>query len=150
MARKQIQDNSMVLPVPLVASSILGVSLAVSAFAVYAGQWSGTVGEPIHDSSSHQLAVASHLKAIGAVFYGSWSCPACFRQMSLFGKQAGAEVPYVECRKPKQLPKQAAACINAEVRAYPTWVLPDGSRREGLQSIEELAIWTNLKNSSRP
>ena len=150
MARQQTHPNRLVLRFPLIASATLGLMLAASSVVVHAGKWSGTVGEPIQESSSEQLAVARHLKAIGAVFYGSWSCPACFRQMSLFGRLAGSEVPYVECRKPKQLPKQAAACMKAEVRAYPTWVLPDGDRREGIQSIEALAIWTQLQNTARP
>ena len=54
--------------------------------------------------------------------------------MNLFGKQAGTQVPYVECSKPKQLPDQAAACQEAKIRAYPTWVLPMGSAGESSRS----------------
>ena len=64
--------------------------------------------------------------------------------MNLFGKQAGAAVPYVECRKPQQLPEQAKACNAAEIRAYPTWALPDGSRKIGVQSLEALSRWSGL------
>ena len=103
-----------------------------------------TLGEPLHDSSHQALELTQHLKAMGAKFYGAWTCPACFKQMNLFGKQAGADVIYVECRKPKQLPEQAEACNAAEIRAYPTWVLPDGRRKVGVQSLEALSRWSGL------
>ena len=91
------------------------------------------------------IQLAEHLRSMGARFYGSWTCPACFRQMNLFGKQAGMTVPYVECNKPKQLPDQAAACRVANIRAFPTWVLPDGRRKVGLQSLETLSSWSGLR-----
>ena len=106
--------------------------------------WKGTIGEPLRASSDQAIALANHLSSIGARFYGSWSCPACFRQMSLFGQQAGRTVPYVECRQPKKLPKEAADCEAASIRAYPTWVMPDGRRREGLQSLDALTSWSGL------
>ena len=56
----------------------------------------------------------------------------------------GADVIYVECRKPKQLPEQAEACNAAEIRAYPTWVLPDGRRKVGVQSLDALSRWSGL------
>ena len=111
---------------------------------VQAKEWTGTIGEPLRHSSPLARQLADHLNSIGARFYGAWTCPACFRQMNLFGKQAGAVVPYVECRKPTQLPAQAEACVAAEIRAYPTWVLPDGSRRIGIQSLEALSSWSGL------
>ncbi|AHF62944.1 hypothetical protein Syncc8109_0557 [Synechococcus sp. WH 8109] len=103
-----------------------------------------TIGEPLHDSSPQALELTKHLKAIGVKFYGAWTCPACFKQMNLFGKQAGANLTYVECRKPKQLPEQAEACNAAKIRAYPTWVLPDGRRKVGVQSLEALSRWSGL------
>ncbi len=64
--------------------------------------------------------------------------------MNLFGKQAEADLTYVECRKPKQLPEQADACKAAEIGAYPTWVLPDERRKVGVQSLEVLSRWSGL------
>ena len=128
------------------ASSLLATVLiaAGGGAPVSAGPWASTIGEPLRDSSPQALELTQHLQAIGARFYGAWTCPACFKQMNLFGKQAGAEVPYVECRKPKQLPEQAEACNAAEIRAYPTWVLPDGRRKIGVQSLEALSRWSGL------
>ena len=130
-----------------VASSLLATVLLAAGGAVAPGlaaPWASTIGEPLRDSSPEAIELTQHLKAIGARFYGAWTCPACFKQMNLFGKQAGAELPYVECRKPKQLPKQAEACNTAEIRAYPTWVLPDGRQKVGVQSLDVLSRWSGL------
>lgn len=127
----------------LLAGMALGLSFSTTPLG--AKEWSGTIGEPLRDSSEQALQLVDHLRSIGARFFGAWTCPACFRQMNLFGKQAGAEVPYVECRKPETLPAQAEACREAGIRAYPTWVLSDGQRREGVQSLEALSTWTGLR-----
>jgi len=55
----------------------------------------------------------------------------------------------VECAKPEELPQQAAACQAAEIRAYPTWILPNGERRVGVQSLEELQVWSGM-TTGRP
>lgn len=154
------ENNPMVLPntprnrlfqsIPQTAIAVLGMVIALHQANVLAGKWKGTVGEPLVNSSSHQIDLARHLNKIGAVFYGSWTCPACFRQMNVFGKQAGEKLTYVECGKPKKLPKQHQACLRAEIRAYPTWVLSDGSRREGIQSIAELSSWTEFSKRLAP
>ena len=130
-----------------VASSLLATVLLAAGGGVprgLAAPWTSTIGEPLRDSSPEAIELTQHLKAIGARFYGAWTCPACFKQMNLFGKQAGAELPYVECRKPKQLPKQAEACNAAEIRAYPTWVLRDGRQKFGVQSLDVLSRWSDL------
>ena len=128
----------------LLASVLVAAGGAVGGPPGSAAPWASTLGEPLHDSSHQALELTQHLKAMGAKFYGAWTCPACFRQMNLFGKQAGMSVPYIECRKPEQLPDQAAACDAAQIRAYPTWVLPNGQRREGLQTLDALSSWTGL------
>ena len=128
----------------LLATVLVAVGGSVGGAPVLAEPWASTIGEPLRDSRPQALEMTQHLLAIGARFYGAWTCPACFKQMNLFGKQAGAELPYVECRKPKQLPEQAEACNAAEIRAYPTWVLPDGRRKVGVQSLEALSLWSGL------
>ena len=130
-----------------VAPSLLAAVLLAAGGGVTRGltaPWTSTIGEPLRDSSPQAIELTQHLNAIGARFYGAWTCPACFRQMNLFGKQAGSAVPYVECRKPKQLPEQAESCKAAGIRAYPTWVLPDDSRKVGVQSLDALSSWSGL------
>ena len=87
--------------------------------------------------------LANHLSTSKALYYGSWRCPACITQTRLFGDAANT-LPYVECAKPKELPIQAAACKTAEIRAYPTWILENGERREGVQTLEQLKAWTSM------
>ena len=128
----------------LLATVLVAAGGAVSGPPLSAVPWTSTIGEPLRDSSPQALSLTKYLKSIGANFYGAWTCPVCFKQMNLFGKQAGAEVTYVECRKPKQLAEQAEACNTAETQAYPTCVLPDGDRKVGAQSLEALSCWSGL------
>ena len=70
-------------------------------------------------------------------FYGAFWCPHCEEQKQLFGSSKGY-LPYVECSTPDgqgQLP----VCTNANITGYPTWVLPDGTRLSGAQSLATLA-----------
>ncbi|MCX5966432.1 MAG: hypothetical protein NTV57_02070 [Cyanobacteria bacterium] len=99
-----------------------------------------SLGQALKPSTAEQLALADHLRQQGAIFYGAYWCTHCFRQKNLFGQQAGNRLPYVECAK-----DQAGAdkCNAAGVEAYPTWV--HGKQRlEGVQSLEELAIWSGF------
>ncbi|MCP9784972.1 hypothetical protein [Cyanobium sp. N5-Cardenillas] len=104
------------------------------------GSTTPTLGEALAPSGSAQMELTEHLRRIGALFYGAWWCPACFRQKSLFGQQAGDRLPYVECDKTKEGRER---CQEAGIKAYPTWVL--GSKRlEGVQTIEELKRWSGF------
>ena len=80
----------------LLASVLVAAGGAVGGPSGSAAPWASTLGEPLHDSSNQALELTQHLKAMRAKFYGAWTCPACFKQMNLFGKQAGADVIYVE------------------------------------------------------
>ena len=115
----------------------LGTMIASGEAGVFA-QPNGTV-EPSH------MRLAQHLKAIGGRFYGSWTCPACQRQLALFNLTDKNAIPYIECNKPEAYPDQAKICQSAELRVYPTWELRDGSRLEGVQSLETLQRWSGLK-----
>jgi hypothetical protein len=68
----------------------------------------------------------------GVTMYGAVWCPACGSQKRIFGDSFGI-VPYVEC------PDDPERCMAAGIRAYPTWVFPDGTRLEGKQDIETLS-----------
>ncbi len=124
-------------------SALAGGLLSVSAPA-HAGQAGGsttpTLGEALAPSSVEQLELTEHLRRIGALFYGAWWCPACFRQKSLFGQQAGDRLPYVECDKTSEGRER---CQAAGIKAYPTWVLGT-SRVEGVQTLEELKRWSGF------
>ena len=128
----------------LLASVLVAAGGASGGPPVLAAPWTSTIGEHLRDSSPQALALTQHLEAIEARFYGAWTCPTCIKQINLLGKQAGADLIYVECRKPKQLPEQAEACNATEIRAYPIWVLPDGRRKVGVQSLGALSRWSGL------
>ncbi len=102
------------------------------------------LGQSSGNSASSPIRLAQHLKAIGVRFYGSWTCPACKRQLNLFGLSDIDAVPYIECNKPEKYPDQAKLCRNADLRVYPTWEMSDGSRLEGVQSLETLRRWSGL------
>ena len=108
------------------------------------GSTTPTLGEALAPSSGDQLALTEHLRRIGAVFYGAWWCPACFRQKSLFGQQAGNRLPCVECDKTSEGRER---CQAAGIKAYPTWVLGT-SRVEGVQTIEELKRWSGFTQAT--
>ncbi|MCP9776110.1 hypothetical protein [Cyanobium sp. WAJ14-Wanaka] len=89
-------------------------------------------------STAAQKSLSEQLKAKGALFYGAWWCPACHQQKELFGKEAAAGLPYVECDKTAEGRK---ACSAAEITAYPTWILKGKPNLVGVQSLEELKAW---------
>jgi hypothetical protein len=95
-------------------------------------------GSPSQRSTPEQLAVSAWLSRRGAIFYGAWWCPACQTQKDLFGKEGAAQLPYLECDKSDGGRQR---CMDARIRAFPTWDL-DGKRLEGVQSVEELKVWS--------
>lgn len=104
------------------------------------------LGEALAPSSAAQLELGAHLKRQGFLFYGAWWCPACFRQKSLFGEQAGKQLPYVECDREEAGRRR---CDEAGIRAYPTWVR-GSERREGVLSLEELSRWSGWSPAQQP
>lgn len=49
------------------------------------------------DSSDRAVQLARQLKVAGAHMYGAFWCGHCQEQKAMFGKQAQADLPYVEC-----------------------------------------------------
>ncbi|MFM7087793.1 MAG: hypothetical protein ACKOXO_12510 [Cyanobium sp.] len=103
------------------------------------GEGSAGLGEALAPSNPSQIALAEHLRARGVVFYGAYWCQHCFDQKVLFGQQAGDRLPYLECARDEA---GARRCEQAGMTAYPTWVLPDGQRLIGVQSLQQLATWS--------
>jgi phage baseplate assembly protein gpV len=86
--------------------------------------------------SSRLDAFARCLGAKGAKMYGAYWCPHCDQQKELFGASFHY-APYVECGiKGSRTPAQA--CVDANIKHYPTWVFADGARVEGEHSLEFL------------
>ena len=65
--------------------------------------------------------------------------------MKLFGKQAGANLNYVECGLPDKYPDQFRQCRDENIRSIPTWTRPGSKRLQGVQSINTLERWSGLR-----
>ena len=76
--------------------------------------------------------LAEKLRDSGAKMYGAFWCTHCFEQKQVFGREAQAALPYVECypdgyRGPSSIAK---ACTEADIQGFPTWVIR-GQKVEG-------------------
>lgn len=119
----------------------LGVGAAL--VAVVSGAFVFAGGPP--PATPYQQALARHLTASGARFYGAYWCPHCQEQKEMFGS-AAASLPYVECDS-KGVNPRPERCEAAGVRAFPTWVI-NGEKREGVQPLDELARLSGFKAPS--
>lgn len=115
----------------------------------------GEAGSPITTSSgAAELALAAHLKQVGAKMYGAFWCPHCHDQKQLFGKEAFSQINYIEC-DPKGKNPQPDVCQAEGVKGYPTWKI-NGQLVSGTQSLEELAQMSgyqgarNFQNAKPP
>ncbi|MDG2991714.1 hypothetical protein L3556_12340 [Candidatus Synechococcus calcipolaris G9] len=127
---------------------LIGVGLGLAGFAI-AGQAialhrnpSLETLQPIEANSSLAQAsakqsLALHLKQINAKMYGAYWCPACKKQIEVFGSQAFRQINYIEC-DPGGANAQPKVCANAKIRAYPTWEI-NGKMYEGAYPLKALA-----------
>lgn len=89
------------------------------------------------------IALANHLKQLGAKFYGAFWCPYCTRQKQIFGEQAFRKINYIECDARGNNP-QPKLCIKARISGYPTWEIK-GKQYRGMKTLKELADLSGYK-----
>ncbi len=89
-------------------------------------------------SGEAEIALARHLKEIGAKEYIAWWCPHCHEQKLLFGKEAYKEVPYTDCAPADNPNNVKPECKAAGIQSYPTWKIK-GKTYQGAQSLDKLA-----------
>jgi len=112
-----------------------------------AGKPTPGVGWPITTSSGEsEIALARHLKQIGAKEYVAWWCPHCHEQKELFGKEAYSYINHVEC-DPRGKNARPDLCEAAKIQSFPTWEI-NGKQYAGVQSLKELAKISGYKGSS--
>jgi len=87
-------------------------------------------------ANSYQIALATHLREIGATMYGSFQCSHCLAQKHFFGK-AFKFITYVEC-DPKGKDANPSLCVSKHITSYPTWEI-GGKYYPGAKSLKELA-----------
>lgn len=88
-------------------------------------------------SGPAEIALAQHLNDIGATKYSAWTCPHCYDQRQLFGREAFEVVPTVEC-DPSGVDPQPQVCQAAGVQGYPSWQI-NGQLYSGVMELGELA-----------
>lgn len=100
----------------------------------------------VNTSSTAEIELAKHLKQIGAKMYGAYWCPHCHDQKELFGKEAAAIYPYVECA-PDGVNSKTEVCQEIAPKiekqtgqnfGFPTWEIK-GQYLTGTQSLTDLA-----------
>ncbi len=91
-------------------------------------------GEPGRDL----VQFAMDLDAAGVEFYGADWCPACTEQKELF-EDGGQFLPFTDVTAGGGDRVIDSQFENLNLTAYPTWVFPDGTRLEGVQTLETLS-----------
>ena len=97
-------------------------------------------------SKPEELALAQHLKATGAIFYGAYWCPFCTLQRQMFGAGAARELPYVECAEDGS-ESQAGLCRSQKgITGYPSWQI-NGRFYGGLKTLSDLQVLSGFDPS---
>lgn len=96
-------------------------------------------------SGESEIALAKHLKQSGVKEYAAWWCPHCYEQKQLFGKEAAAQLPRIECA-PEGENSQTELCVKADIKAFPSWEI-NGKIESGIKNLDELADATNYQGS---
>ncbi|HEY9894557.1 MAG TPA: hypothetical protein V6D34_03960 [Candidatus Sericytochromatia bacterium] len=107
----------------------------------------GTLPPITTTSSTAAIALAKHLKSVGAKMYGAYWCPHCHEQLEVFGQKAAAQLPYIECAEDGKN-SRPDLCETAKIEGYPTWKIK-GETYMGTQSLEELATASGYKGSRK-
>ncbi|MGG6295147.1 hypothetical protein ACQ4M4_12205 [Leptolyngbya sp. AN02str] len=84
-----------------------------------------------------EVALANHLRNLGAKMYSTYWCQACRRQEQLFGAPATSQLNIVECDARGENP-QLEVCRAANVAEFPTWEI-NGEFYRGVQPLSRLA-----------
>jgi glutaredoxin len=98
----------------------------------------GEVAPPVTTPSNpSQIALAQHLKQIGAKMYTAYWCPHCYEQKQLFGQEAVKSLNLVEC-DPQGRNAQPKLCQEKGIQGFPTWEI-NGKLDSGAKPLEKLA-----------
>jgi thiol-disulfide isomerase/thioredoxin len=98
-------------------------------------------------SGKAEIALAKHLAKKGVKIYGAYWCPHCYEQKQLFGKQAWAIVPHIECAEDAQENPQPKVCTKAGIKGFPTWKIR-GKLDAGVKKLEQLGKLTGYQGNT--
>lgn len=96
-------------------------------------------------SSPSQIALAKHLKKIGAKLYTAYWCPHCHTQKQRFGQEAIKQIEVIEC-DPRGVKPQTQLCRSNRIRFYPTWQI-NGKFYPGGHSLENIAGFSKYRGN---
>jgi uncharacterized membrane protein len=96
-------------------------------------------------SGTSEIALAQHLKRVGAKMYGSFTCSHCQMQKESFGKEAARIFNYIECN-PQGKNARPDLCQAAKIEATPAWEI-NGKFYAGKKSLKELADLSGYQGS---
>ena len=127
---------------------VVGMLVLVGTLGVYASvnnPRAATQGDFVITTSSgaSEIALAQHLKQVGAKMYGSFTCPHCQNQKQLFGKEAASQLNYIECH-PEGKNARTNLCQAANIQGLPTWEI-NGQFYQGEKTLQELADLSGYK-----
>ncbi len=92
---------------------------------------------PITSSSSPRaLKIGEDMKELNTRFFGAYWCSHCYDQKQRMGREAMANVQYIEC-SPEGLNSQTSICKERGVPGYPTWEI-GGNLYPGEMYLDEL------------
>jgi cyclophilin family peptidyl-prolyl cis-trans isomerase len=106
-----------------------------------ATQQSNQPAATIELGSANLVGFAQALATSGATFYGAAWGEESTAQKELF-EDGGQFLPFVEVTNPDRTPNAVGEA--EEIENYPTWVFADGSRLEGVQSLQTLSERTGV------
>ncbi|CAA9300885.1 FIG00566423: hypothetical protein [uncultured Coleofasciculus sp.] len=129
---------------------MVGMLVLVSTLGVYASvnnPRAATQSDFVITTSSgaSEIALAQHLKQVGAKMYGAFTCSHCQNQKRLFGKEAASQFDYIECN-PEGKKARPDLCQSANIQGFPTWEI-NSKFYPGEKSLQELADLTSYQGS---
>ena len=92
-------------------------------------------------SSTEAIALAKHLKKIGAKLYTAYWCPHCHTQRQRFGVEAEQHLTVIECDR-RGVNQQNKLCVDKKITAFPTWEI-NGTFYKGTKTLQNLAKISN-------
>jgi hypothetical protein len=98
-------------------------------------------------STVQAIELSEYLAKSGAVMYGAFWCPHCQRQREMFGREAWANINYVECAK-NGVSSNVKLCTKQDVTGFPTWKFPKFKEEaSGEMPLAQLAKVSHYKGT---
>jgi len=119
-------------------SSKIIISLGVVAIAAVVGLafWQNKAEKKENANPGQYDAFAQCFAQKNITMYGAEWCTHCQAQKKLFG-DSFKYVPYIEC------PENTKLCLDKGIEGYPTWILQNGEKLVGEQTLEKLSQETS-------